>query len=121
VETEETGQEVLGKLEAGEAFADLAEEYSIDPGSGPMGGDLGWFPKGMMVPEFEEVAFALEIDEISGLVESQFGYHIIQLLGKEMRPLDEALLAQVQQENFQVWFMGKASVVEVETLVQFAE
>ena len=121
VETEETGQEVLDKLEAGGVFADLAAEYSIDPGSGPNGGDLGWFPKGMMVPEFEVVAFALDIDEISGLVQSQFGYHIIQLLGKETRPLDPALLEQVQQENFQAWFMGKASVVEVETLVKFAE
>jgi len=121
VETEEMGHEVLDKLEAGEAFSDLAEEYSTDPGSGPQGGDLGWFSRGMMVPEFEEAAFSLDIGEISDLVQSQFGYHIIQVLGKETRPLDPALLEQVQQENFQVWFVGKASTVEIETLVQFAE
>jgi len=120
VESEETGQEVLDKLEAGEAFADLAQEYSTDPGSAVQGGDLGWFSRGMMVPEFEEVAFSLGIDEISGLVQSQFGYHIIQVLEKETRPLEGALLEQVQLENFQVWFGEEMLAAEIEILVEFA-
>jgi foldase protein PrsA len=121
VETEETGQEVLDKLEAGESFADLAMEYSTDTGSGAQGGDLGWFPRGVMVPEFEDAAFSLDIGEISGLVESQFGYHIIQVLEKGMRPLDPQRLEQSQQEAFQAWFAAQLEAASIETLVQFAE
>lgn len=120
VETEETGQEVLDKLEAGEAFADLAQEYSTDPGSAVEGGDLGWFPRGAMVPEFEEAAFSLGMGETSGLVQSQFGYHIIQVLEKETRPLEGPLLEQAQQENFQVWFAAQMEAAEIEILVEFA-
>ncbi len=121
VETEETGQEVLDKLEAGESFADLAMEYSTDTGSGAQGGELGWFPRGVMVPEFEEAAFSLDIGEISGLVESQFGYHIIQVLEKGMRPLDPQLLEQSQQDAFQAWFATQLEAASIDTLVQFAE
>ncbi len=121
VETEETGQEVLDRLAAGESFAELAKEYSTDTGSGAQGGDLGWFPRGVMVPEFEEAAFSLDIGEISGLVESQFGYHIIQVLEKGMRPLDPQLLEQSQQDAFQSWFAAQLEAASIETLVQFAE
>lgn len=80
VEDEATAQEVLDKLEAGEDFAELAKEYSID-GSGASGGELGFFGKGRMVPPFEEAAFSMEIDEISDPVQSDFGYHIIKVTG----------------------------------------
>ncbi|MCK4589186.1 MAG: peptidylprolyl isomerase [Nanoarchaeota archaeon] len=63
-------------------FAEIAKEYSEDPGSAVSGGDLGWFGKGVMVPEFEEVAFALKEGEISEPVKTQFGYHIIKLIDK---------------------------------------
>ncbi len=82
VEDEETAQEVLDKLEAGEDFAELAQEYSIDP-SGSNGGELGFFGRGQMVAPFEEAAFSMEIDEISGLVESEFGFHIIKVTDKK--------------------------------------
>jgi len=65
VETEEEGDAVLAKLEEDEDFVDLAAEYSIDTGSQEDGGDLGWFPRGVMVAEFEEAAFGLEIGETS--------------------------------------------------------
>lgn len=120
VETEEIGQEVLDKLAEGESFADLAVEYSTDPGSGPQGGDLGWFPPGMMVPEFEEAAFALDVSAISGLVQSDFGYHIIQVLDKGIHPLDPSLLEQRQQQSFQAWFQAELEAAAVQTLVTFA-
>jgi len=71
-------EEVLKRARAGEDFAKLAQEYSTD-GSKDKGGDLGWFGHGDMVPEFEQAAYALKPGEISGIVQSKFGYHIIKL------------------------------------------
>ena len=72
--------QVLVDLQGGADFAALAKEYSADPGSAAKGGELGFFAKGAMVPEFEEAAFALKKKgELSGLVKTKFGYHILQL------------------------------------------
>ena len=72
--------QVLARLQGGADFAALAKEYSADPGSAAQGGELGFFAKGAMVPEFEEAAFALQKQgELSGLVKTKFGYHILQL------------------------------------------
>ncbi len=64
----------------GADFATLARKQSADPGSGRQGGDLGWAPRGTFVPEFEAAAYRLDVNEISDVVESPFGFHIIQLL-----------------------------------------
>jgi len=69
---------VQEKLKAGEDFAEVAKEYSKDPGSATNGGALGYFDRNKMVPEFEEAAFNLEISEVSEPVQTQFGYHIIK-------------------------------------------
>jgi len=66
--------------EGGEAFAELAKKYSDDPGSGANGGDLGWQKRGTFVPEFEATVYKLETDQISPVIETEFGFHIIQLL-----------------------------------------
>lgn len=67
-------------VEGGEDFGALASKYSDDPGSSRLGGDLGWTKRGQFVPEFEAVAYNLENGEISEIVESDFGFHVIQLL-----------------------------------------
>ena len=82
VKDEETANEVIEKLNAGEDFATLAKELSEDTGSAENGGDLDWFTVGKMVTEFNDAAYALEINEISKPVKSQFGYHIIQVTDK---------------------------------------
>jgi parvulin-like peptidyl-prolyl isomerase len=85
-------EQLLNQLKQGANFEALAREHSEDPGSKGEGGDLGFFAKGRMVPEFETEAFRLKPGELSGLVQTQFGFHILQ--GVEHRdarrvPLDE--------------------------------
>ena len=90
---------ILKDLKAGKDFAAAAKENSQDPGSAVNGGDLGYFEKGQMVPPFEQAAFALNAGEMSDLVESQFGYHIIKVADKQTQrvvPLDEAK-GQIEQ------------------------
>ncbi len=79
VKNESAAKEVLDRLGKGESFAKLAEQYSID-GTRKRGGDLGFFGRGVMVREFENAAFALEKGQTSGIVRTEFGYHIIKRL-----------------------------------------
>jgi peptidyl-prolyl cis-trans isomerase C len=109
VKTEEEAKDVLAKLKGGAKFDELAKKVSTDS-SAAKGGDLGWFPKGAMVPEFEKVAFSLKEGETSGIVKTQFGYHIIMVTGKRpagITPYEDVkeqiranLLPTKQQEIF---------------------
>lgn len=86
-------KEVQEKLAAGESFESLAKSYSDDPGSATMGGDLGFFPRGIMVPEFDEAVFNMTAGETSEPVRTQFGYHLIRLheiQAQEMRSFEDA-------------------------------
>jgi peptidyl-prolyl cis-trans isomerase C len=75
-------EDLRKRVLAGEDFAALAKQYSEDPGSKENGGELPEFPRGQMVPEFESAAFALGTNQVSDIVTSQFGFHIIKLLDK---------------------------------------
>lgn len=88
----EKAESVLKRIESGEDFAKLASELSDDPGSKKNGGDLGFFPRGKMAPDFEKAAFSLKPGAVSGIVESPYGFHIIKDEEKKdavMEPYDK--------------------------------
>lgn len=88
VESEELARTVLQRLEDGEDFAALAAELSIDTSNAEEGGDLGWFARGEMVEAFDQVVFEADIGLYPEPVETEFGYHVIEILEREMRPAD---------------------------------
>jgi peptidyl-prolyl cis-trans isomerase D len=107
VADEATANDIRAQLDAGADFGALAAQYSIDTGSKDIGGDLGWFGRGKMVAEFEKVAFSLKIGEISQPVKSTFGYHIIQVLGHEIRPLTEQEYSDAVTAAFNSWLQSQ--------------
>ena len=100
VEDEETAEQVLRALQQGESFADLARAISADTGSGYRGGELGEAYVGNYVREFREAIEAAELGELAGPVESEFGFHIIQVRSKEERPAPETQIEQAQQQAY---------------------
>jgi peptidyl-prolyl cis-trans isomerase C len=82
VKTEQQATQIMKRLADGEEFAAVAKRFSGCP-SGKNGGDLGWFTKGQMVPEFEKVAFEEDVGKVVGPIKTQFGYHVIKVTGKD--------------------------------------
>jgi parvulin-like peptidyl-prolyl isomerase len=80
VKTQQEAASLLTKIQQGGDFAELAKQYSIDPSSKDNGGDVGFFSRGDLMPEFEAAAFKLKVGEISGIVKTKLGYHIIKRL-----------------------------------------
>lgn len=101
VATEEDANLVLEKLNSGEDFNTVAAYYSQDTANSGNGGDLGWIYQGQMVTEFETAAWDLEIGEISQPVKTSFGYHIIQVLGHEVRQLSADELSSAKSTAYQ--------------------
>jgi peptidyl-prolyl cis-trans isomerase C len=110
VKDEAEAKDILAQLKGGASFEELAKKKSVDAAAGAKGGDLGWFGKGTMLPEFEKAAFGLKEGELSGVIKTQFGYHVIKQTGKRpagIRPfaevkdqIREELLPEKQQEVF---------------------
>ncbi len=93
-------QDLLKKIKAGGDFAQLAKDNSEDPGSAVKGGDLGWLVRGQTVPEFEKTAFSLKDGQISDVITTQYGFHILQVIKKEqarIRPFEE-VKDEIRQE-----------------------
>jgi parvulin-like peptidyl-prolyl isomerase len=113
VADKETAEEVLGRLKEGDDWEELAAEYSEDEYSKDRGGDLGWFTYGMLVPEFADVAFNTPVDEISDPVETSYGWHLIQVLGHEERPINDYALEQAVQRAFSDWMIAETEKADI--------
>ena len=115
VNTREEAETVLARLKNGESFEKLAHELSRDPGSAARGGRLDPFRHGTLVPEFEQAAFALKKGQISNVVQTQFGFHIIKKLGQvdlPPRPYADAkdeIRRQLERVKFDEWVMKQES------------
>ncbi|MEH7254340.1 peptidylprolyl isomerase [Neobacillus niacini] len=124
VEDEAIAKDIKQKLTDGADFAELAKEYSTDEGSKDNGGQLGFFPKGTMVKEFEDVAFTLPMNQISDLVKSDYGYHIIKVEEKKeakeanfddsKADIKETLMNQKMQSEYSIWLEGKKKDYDIE-------
>jgi parvulin-like peptidyl-prolyl isomerase len=115
VQTDVAAATIEDMLKRGEDFGKLAAKYSKDTGSGANGGDLGWFAKGAMVPEFEAAAFSLKVGEISKPIKSQFGYHIIQVLGHQDMALSASQYQQKKDTEFSTWLADARKNAKVQT------
>lgn len=119
VETEEAAQKLIEEIKGGANFAALAQEHSIGP-SGAEGGELGWFGEGVMVPEFFEAVSALEVGAVSAPVQTQFGWHVIQLNEtriKEKPSLEDVrpeLTETLQRQAFESFMASLEAGTEVE-------
>jgi peptidyl-prolyl cis-trans isomerase C len=119
--------DLLNQVKAGKDFAELAKQHSQDPGSAVQGGDLGFFQQGQMVGAFERAAFALKPGEVSEIVETPFGFHIIKMAEKQAArtvPIDEVkpqieqfLQNQQRQEKTQAFINSLKSKGKVEVLI----
>ncbi len=116
VDSAEIGELVLARLQEGTDFATLAADYSRDESTRLNGGDLDFFPRGLLLsPEVEEAAFALEIGATSGLVTSSFGYHIIQVLEKDpARPVTPDIQQRLREIAFGNWLQQLWATAMVE-------
>lgn len=114
--TEEEARQVLVRLQNGEDFAALARQFSQDATTRDNGGDLGFFPRGLLLsPEIEEVAFSLAPQQISDVICTQFGqYHIVQVLEREEnRPLPEDVLHRLCENAFERWLYEQRAGAEI--------
>jgi parvulin-like peptidyl-prolyl isomerase len=116
VEDEVTALEILERFYIGEDWAALALEFSTDTSNADRGGDLGWFNESTMVPAFSEVAFNTPIGSVSDPVQTDFGWHLIQVIGHEMRPLSQNEYLQLKENEFQGWLSQIRFTVEIEIM-----
>ncbi|MDX9872675.1 MAG: peptidylprolyl isomerase [Clostridia bacterium] len=124
VDTLEKANEVKDKLNAGQHFTDLVNEYSTDEATKATGGDLGYFTRGMMTQAFEEAAFSMEIGEISDPISTEFGYHVILVEDKmaaqepnyenSKEDVKDALLEEKLQTEYEVWRTEMFSTYKIE-------
>jgi len=125
VETEDEAKAIKADLDGGKDFADVAKEKSKDPGSGAEGGDLGWFTKEQMVPEFAEAAFSLDEGQVSEPVKSDFGWHIIKVEGKRDKPgydeVEDQLYEMLTRQKQRDLILGLREKADVERLDKKAD
>lgn len=119
LDAEEKAKEVKKKLSKGAKFSDLAKESSLDDGSKATGGELGYIMKGQLVPEFEEKALSMKVNEISDPVKTQFGWHIIKVLDKRPAKIPtkeeakQGINAKLSREIVEKYFTDLANKAEI--------
>lgn len=106
--------EVMAALQDGEPFADLAQAVSNDTGSGAQGGELGWASPDNYVPEFKDAVLNADIGAIIGPIETQYGYHIIQVHAREVRELSPSDLRTARSEAYQTWLEEQKAAADIE-------
>jgi parvulin-like peptidyl-prolyl isomerase len=118
VDSEEAAQQILALLQQGGDFAALVREHSLDLATKENGGDLGWFPRGLVAPELETAAFSLQPGQVSGVVRLGDGYHIIQVIEREAaRPLSPELQLDLKLSFFEEWLAGQRASALIERYV----
>lgn len=118
VATREEAEELLSQLANGADFGTLAVIHSRDPSTRPAGGELGWFPRGLLtMPEVEEVAFSLQPGEVSGVIESALGFHILEVLGREDRPLVGEMQTHYRVAAVEEWLAEQRQRAEIEIFI----
>ncbi|MBN1148669.1 MAG: peptidylprolyl isomerase [Anaerolineales bacterium] len=116
VEDEKLAKDIYNRLQEGEDWQLMAATYSTDESNKNTSGDLGWFSRGQMVSEFEEAAFSLAPGEMSQPVQSQFGWHVIRVLGHEERPITASACLNLKNQKFQEWLADIKEQGQVEIL-----
>jgi peptidyl-prolyl cis-trans isomerase D len=121
LETEEEANAAYERLQNGEDFADVAGKISKDTGSAANGGDLGWQPRSFFVSEFGDAAFTQEIGEIGQPLQSDFGYHIIQVIAREELPLSDTQYEQKKETALSDWLTAAREEATIETFETWKE
>ncbi len=118
VDNREQAQALLAELEAGADFDRLAVEHSLDLSTRVDGGDLGWFPRGVLTqPEVERVAFELKAGERSGVIESDLGFHILEVLEREDHPLSPNARRKLERLAVESWLETARDNADIELLI----
>lgn len=113
VDTLEEANKVIDRIKKGENWIAVAQEVSKDTGSKDSGGDLGWFGSGKMVEAFNSAAFSMKVGEISQPIKSDYGYHVIQVLGHEERTLDQTAFDELKTTTFNTWLQTQKDTVAI--------
>ena len=119
VDDRQSAERLLARLKAGADFATLARQNSLDTATRESGGDLGWIPRGLTTPEFERAAFSLNKGQLSGVVQSPLGYHIILAVERQAnRPISDDVQMILREKAFDEWLDARKAAARIERYVR---
>lgn len=119
VATLEEAENLRARIVSGEDFAELAQVYSIDASTRPAGGDLGWYPAGYLLwPEVDQISFGSAPGELSQVVQSELGYHLIEILERAEHQLDYEARLYLQEQAVQDWLAEQKVVKDVQIFIE---
>jgi peptidyl-prolyl cis-trans isomerase D len=114
VEEEDLAKDIQQRIMDGEDWSLMAVTYSTDESNKNNSGDLGWFSRGQMVQSFEDIAFTLQVGKVSGPVQTDYGWHIIRVIGHEDRPLSTTDCTELENSEFQNWLKEIRDASEID-------